>query len=85
MNREWMIHAACRGVDTNVFFPSGNGIQGRRQSERAILICRECPVYRECGEYRKATHSLYGVWAGRMYYSANGGPSDGPRERRVTA
>jgi hypothetical protein len=34
--------------------------------ERAVAICRPCPVRRYCGERASRTGSTYGVWAGRL-------------------
>lgn len=57
-----MEQANCK--DTNnpdIFFP-GPG-QGRISRE-AKKICFDCPVRKECKEYRDATGSSDGIWAG---------------------
>lgn len=36
----------------------------------ATMTCFVCPVKKECREYRKATNSQYGIWAG-TWYGAN--------------
>lgn len=62
MSDEWRTHAACKGTDTALFFPT----QGQ-SSAKAQTICRECPVTTEC-----CTASLHGhqgevedgVWGG---------------------
>jgi WhiB family redox-sensing transcriptional regulator len=64
MNRDWTLNARCRGMDTNLFFPTGVGVQGRKQAEAAAAICAECPVIVECRQYRDATDSAWGVWGG---------------------
>lgn len=60
----WLDYAACKGMSLNLFFPTGNGIQARRQSEPAIMVCRECPVKLQCAEYGKREQ---GVWAGKLH------------------
>lgn len=57
--RGWMIDAACRGTDPEVFY------DGRAAD--AIRICRTCPVTEECYRYWLSLpidQSRHGVWAG---------------------
>lgn len=61
-DREWMLHAACRGCDPEAFFPHPKDKQAQRE---ATAICRECPVIGECARYAKALRVTDGVWAGR--------------------
>ena len=58
--RKWIKDAACRGMDTNVFFPSKHESQITR---KAKSICSKCPVIEECKEYGK--DELYGIWGGQ--------------------
>lgn len=60
--REWIKDAACRGMDTNIFFPEKNGGQ---QSIIAKSICKECKVRADCYEYGKDED--YGIWGGEGY------------------
>ena len=67
----WWDHAACKGMDTAIFFSKNNGSMNRSASQRAIAICRGCPVSVECladalAEER-SLRSTYGVRGG---YSA---------------
>jgi WhiB family redox-sensing transcriptional regulator len=62
----WRLRAACRDVDSAVFFsPDGERDPKRAAREaRAKVICAGCPVIRQC-----ATHAIwygerYGVWGG---------------------
>jgi WhiB family transcriptional regulator, redox-sensing transcriptional regulator len=62
----WRLRAACRDVDSAVFFsPDGERDPKRAAREaRAKAICAGCPVIRQC-----ATHAIwygerYGVWGG---------------------
>ncbi len=73
----WQERAACVGEDPQLFFPDGNGIQAYRKAEQAITICRSCPVIAQCEQYRRDTHSQFGVWAGRNHFPRP------PRRRRA--
>lgn len=60
---DWAADAACRGMDTNLFFPKGTvDRDARRKIEAAKKVCAECPVRRQCREV--AVGELYGVWGG---------------------
>lgn len=61
---DWLDRAACRDVDPEIFFPTGNGVLAERQATRAKVVCRRCPVRPEC--LRSARHhaSGDGVWGG---------------------
>jgi WhiB family transcriptional regulator, redox-sensing transcriptional regulator len=62
----WRLRAACRDVDSAIFF-SPDGERGPKRAAReahAKAICAGCPVIRQC-----ATHAIwygerYGVWGG---------------------
>ena len=45
---DWRRRAACRDVDPELFFPPGNGLVARAQTERARAVCAGCPVVAEC-------------------------------------
>lgn len=63
---EWQQQAACRGLDSSVFFhPSGErGASRTRRAERAKEICAGCPVLAQCRKHALASHEPYGVWGG---------------------
>lgn len=56
MSGEWMAKAACRGTDTNLFYPSWpTGPRGpnlvtaeRAAAIDALAVCETCPVRAEC-------------------------------------
>lgn len=75
MNREWMTKAACRGMDTEKFFPDKPGVHGAKQAKEAMTVCAVCPVVVECGLYREATGSAFGVWGGRRFSESSLGVS----------
>lgn len=62
----WQAEAACRGMDSSVFFsPSDERGQARRDRElRAQAVCRACPVRTACEVFAVATGQPYGVWGG---------------------
>lgn len=55
---QWMLQAACRGVDTDLFFSSDVS-----DIAQAKAICAKCPVAAECRAFRRKTKSV-GVWGG---------------------
>lgn len=57
----WKERAACRGADTNMFFPSGKGVS-KAEVDRALEICSRCPVKEECFEYATTGMVTVGVW-----------------------
>ena len=68
----WFQHAACKGVDTNIFFPErGDHVTYRL----AIQICDSCSVSIECLQYALENNERSGVWGG-----TNG---DGRRPRKI--
>jgi WhiB family transcriptional regulator, redox-sensing transcriptional regulator len=62
----WHMAAACRQVDTNLFY-SPEGERGPRKERReaaAKQVCRTCPVVELCAAYAVATREPYGTWGG---------------------
>ncbi len=55
----WMRHAACRGVNQTVFFPSRG-----EPTEPARAICSTCPVIDDCLTWSLAQAGDYGIVAG---------------------
>ncbi|MER6538883.1 WhiB family transcriptional regulator [Streptomyces sp900105755] len=62
----WQKDAACRDMDSSVFFPPENerGRARQRREEAARAICRACPVSGPCGQFARASQQEYGVWGG---------------------
>jgi WhiB family redox-sensing transcriptional regulator len=54
---DWRLSAACRGLDTNLFFPE----RGETQFE-AKTVCAHCPVRAEC--LADGINEKTGVWGG---------------------
>lgn len=59
---EWMEHARCADLDTDLFFPTKGE---SRKGERAKGTCFSCPVREECLQYAlDAPFAVVGIWGG---------------------
>lgn len=63
---DWQLRGACRGEDSALFFhPEGErGSSRDARDDKAKVVCRSCPVVRECLQYALMTREPYGVWGG---------------------
>lgn len=64
---EWLDKAACRDVDTELFFPIGKNGTGEptlRQVAAAKKICEGCVVRSECLEWAVETRNIDGIFGG---------------------
>lgn len=63
---EWQLQAACRGMDTEVFFHPDNERGPRRAAREAAAkaVCARCPVIRQCAEHALRVREPYGIWGG---------------------
>ena len=56
---DWRLDAACRDLDTAIFFP---------ETEEAVAVakavCATCPVQEACLEFALITRQDDGVWGG---------------------
>lgn len=59
MSERWRELAACRGMDTNIFFPTRG-----EDSTVAKALCAGCPVREECWQGSIEAHSKHGIWGG---------------------
>jgi WhiB family transcriptional regulator, redox-sensing transcriptional regulator len=55
----WMRHAACGGMDTEMFFPERD-----HSSKAAREVCARCPVRPECLDYALAGGDQFGIFGG---------------------
>jgi WhiB family redox-sensing transcriptional regulator len=64
---DWQRDAACRGMDSSLFFHPPNERDAARDNRaaRAKAICRECPVVAECLDHALRVREPYGVWGRR--------------------
>jgi WhiB family redox-sensing transcriptional regulator len=59
---QWFEHAACRGLDPNIFFAENAGKHNVYVA--AIEICHSCPVKQDCLDYAIVTRQEHGMWGG---------------------
>lgn len=56
---DWAEHAACKGVDPDLFFPErGTSV------EAAQAVCGACPVRLACLEEAITRPEKFGIWGG---------------------
>ena len=60
----WHRWAACRHVDTELFFPIGRGSRAMAEAQQAKAICAGCPVRQACLAYALVTGQAYRIWGG---------------------
>jgi WhiB family transcriptional regulator, redox-sensing transcriptional regulator len=65
-DRDWREDAACRGIESSVFFSpdSERGTARARRESRAKQICEGCRVLVQCRDHALSTGEPYGVWGG---------------------
>lgn len=64
---EWQQLAACKGLDTNLFF---EGYESDPIiADQIDTMCSKCPVIKECHEFG-VRNKLFGVYGG--FYLSNG-------------
>lgn len=56
---EWRARAACRGMNTAMFYPE----RGESTAE-ARAVCASCPVQQDCLDWALANNDTHGVWGG---------------------
>ena len=63
---DWQLLAACRGVDSSLFFhPEGERGAARSAREASAKeVCMRCPVRSECAAHALTVREPYGVWGG---------------------
>ena len=84
--QDWRDSAACRGVDTELFYPVTEAGAGRDQVEQAKQVCRGCPVSQQCLADALSRNEPCGVWGGTSARErramrrreARGGRASGP-------
>jgi len=54
----WQDEAACRGIDTNLFFPENADVD-----DQVLALCENCPVKDECRDYG-VVYEEWGIWGG---------------------
>jgi WhiB family redox-sensing transcriptional regulator len=59
MELAWRRHAACRGLDPEIFYPALDD-----DVEDAKAICTDCAVRETCLEFALQVREKEGVWGG---------------------
>lgn len=69
---DWRAQAACRGENPELFFADLLPAHGRlerahkkRSIDKALTICRGCPVQTECANYAAEIGATDGIWGGQ--------------------
>jgi WhiB family redox-sensing transcriptional regulator len=57
-DRAWVVNALCRRGDPDELFVTG------KAQHKALVICRNCPVMRECAADALDNQVEYGIWGG---------------------
>ena len=60
----WHQHAACRGEDPELFFPTGDTGPALFRLQEAKRVCAGCAVRSLCLEWAVLAGIDYGVWGG---------------------
>ena len=63
---EWQLRAACRGMDSSLFFHPFNEQMPDRQRriDAAKAICGSCPAVDDCRTHALTVQEPYGIWGG---------------------
>lgn len=61
---DWREFAACRDIDSDLFFPAGETGPAAARVAGAKRICQGCDVIDECLAYAIETNQVAGVWGG---------------------
>ncbi len=56
----WQQHAACRGMGTDLFFPTPGQ---EAKIRKAKAVCASCPVRADCAD--AGLTEVFGIWGGR--------------------
>lgn len=60
-DQDWRKQAACRDMDTNLFFPE----RAQLVPKEVKAICASCPVQQDCLDYAIRMSILFGFWGGK--------------------
>ena len=82
---QWQSRGLCRLTNPEVFFhPDRERGRARRwREDRALAICRRCPVLDQCREHALAVNEPYGVWGGMTEKDREAIRADGATAPRI--
>jgi WhiB family transcriptional regulator, redox-sensing transcriptional regulator len=61
---DWREKAACKGLETDFFFPIGIGVVAAEQADKAKKVCDGCEVKKPCLIFAKTTNQEAGILGG---------------------
>ncbi|HLR96573.1 MAG TPA: WhiB family transcriptional regulator, partial [Jiangellaceae bacterium] len=61
---EWRSMAACRGMETDLFYPEGRGRTLHDREAVAKQVCASCPVAAHCRAAAAEVGERFGIWGG---------------------
>ena len=67
VTEEWQRHAACKGPNSDLFFPPTAPERKEERSARerdAKAICAACAVCADCLRYALRIREVHGIWGG---------------------
>jgi WhiB family redox-sensing transcriptional regulator len=59
MNLTWRQHAACRGLDPEIFYPATD-----EEADVAKAVCEVCAIRQACLEHALGSRERDGIWGG---------------------
>lgn len=81
---EWRLQAACRGRSLAWWLPDTGGVS--RDNQRALDLCRGCPVRVECRDYyRAADPAPSSIIAGGWRWDVKGRPTRAAGDEHLPA
>ena len=60
----WRDHAACSGLDPDLFFPVSTAGASLTDIEAAKRVCQRCPVTTPCLHWALDLGQVSGIWGG---------------------
>ncbi len=64
IDERWRLDAACRGMETEAFFPRGHSDAALYDEAQAKAVCGGCVVKAPCLAYALGSNQAYGIWGG---------------------
>jgi hypothetical protein len=58
-NPDFFAEAACKGLDSDLFYPHPTD-----SHDEALAICKGCPVREKCLRYAFDNDEIHGIWGG---------------------
>lgn len=64
VNSSWMDYAACKGMDSSIFFPNERSLKDVERVKLAKEVCESCSVRDVCGLHAERYKEDMGIWGG---------------------